>query len=109
MTRYLDFVQFFASSSVRGHGASGGQERWGKADTAKNQFLNHFRYKLTIAYEGTAYVGWQVQPHGISIQALIQKALETIFRHPLLLIGAGRTDAGVHAQGQTAHFDTQKS
>lgn len=67
------------------------------------------RYKLTLAYEGTAYVGWQVQPNGLSIQTLVQKALETILRHQIRLTGAGRTDAGVHAEGQTAHFDSPSS
>ncbi len=64
------------------------------------------RYKLTIAYDGTNYSGWQVQENSISIQFLIQKALQTALRHPLDLTGSGRTDAGVHARGQTAHFDT---
>ncbi len=64
------------------------------------------RYKLTIAYDGTNYCGWQVQENALSIQALIQKALQIAIRHPLDLTGSGRTDAGVHAQGQTAHFDT---
>lgn len=66
------------------------------------------RYKLTIAYDGTPYCGWQVQPHQkkFSVQALLQKALETVLRHPIALAGSGRTDAGVHARGQTAHFDS---
>lgn len=64
------------------------------------------RYKLTIAYDGTRYLGWQVQETGDSIQSLTQKALETALRHPIQLTGSGRTDAGVHARGQTAHFDT---
>ncbi len=64
------------------------------------------RYKLTIAYDGTHYSGWQVQENAQSIQALIQKSLETALRHPLDLTGSGRTDAGVHAKGQAAHFDT---
>jgi tRNA pseudouridine38-40 synthase len=64
------------------------------------------RYKLTIAYDGTAYSGWQVQPNGRAIQTLIQRALETVLRAPTDLTGSGRTDAGVHARGQTAHFDT---
>lgn len=67
------------------------------------------RYKLTIAYDGTHYSGWQVQENAISIQSLVQKALQTVLRHPLDLTGAGRTDAGVHALGQTAHFDTDLS
>lgn len=61
-------------------------------------------YKLIIAYDGTAYCGWQVQPNGISIQELIQKKLSQISRNNITLIGSGRTDAGVHALGQTAHF-----
>jgi tRNA pseudouridine38-40 synthase len=64
------------------------------------------RYKLTIAYDGTNYSGWQVQINAPSIQSLIQNALQTILRHPLDLTGSGRTDAGVHALGQIAHFDT---
>ncbi len=67
------------------------------------------RYKLTIAYDGTHYSGWQVQENAQSIQPLIQNALQTVLRHPLDLSGSGRTDAGVHAQGQTAHFDTPQS
>jgi tRNA pseudouridine38-40 synthase len=64
------------------------------------------RYKLTLAYDGTHYVGWQVQDNGTSIQTLVQQALITALRHPLDLTGSGRTDAGVHARGQIAHFDT---
>ncbi|MEN9654650.1 MAG: tRNA pseudouridine synthase [Chlamydiota bacterium] len=67
------------------------------------------RYKLTIAYDGTRYAGWQVQATGLAIQPQIQTALATILGHPLSLTGAGRTDAGVHALGQTAHFDTHKT
>ncbi len=64
------------------------------------------RIKLTIAYDGTNYFGWQVQRSALSIQTLVQSSLERILRHPISLTGAGRTDAGVHAEGQTAHFDT---
>lgn len=63
-----------------------------------------FNYKLLIAYDGTAYCGWQVQPNGLSIQEIIQKAIATILRCDVTLIGSGRTDAGVHALGQVAHF-----
>lgn len=66
------------------------------------------RYKLTISYDGTSYSGWQVQKNAVSIQALIQKAIEKTLQHPIRLTGSGRTDAGVHALGQTAHFDTEK-
>lgn len=62
------------------------------------------KYKLLIAYEGTSYGGWQIQPNAVSVQALIQQALSTILRKPIAIFGSGRTDAGVHASGQVAHF-----
>jgi tRNA pseudouridine38-40 synthase len=62
------------------------------------------KYLLTISYDGTNYAGWQVQPNAVSIQSLIQQALETALRKPTPLTGSGRTDSGVHALGQTAHF-----
>ena len=61
-------------------------------------------YKLLIAYDGTNYSGWQIQTNALSIQSLIEKALQTLLKHPTSVIGAGRTDAGVHAYGQVAHF-----
>lgn len=61
-------------------------------------------YKLTIAYDGTHYHGWQIQPNGTSIQEKIQDALKTALRNEVQVIGSGRTDAGVHALGQVAHF-----
>jgi len=61
-------------------------------------------FKLTIAYDGTAYCGWQIQPNGVSIQEIIQNHIQTIVRKKVTLIGSGRTDAGVHALGQVAHF-----
>jgi len=64
------------------------------------------RYLLTIAYDGTLYSGWQVQDNAQAIQPLVQQALQTVLRHKLDLTGSGRTDSGVHALGQTAHFDT---
>jgi len=86
------------------------QKLWGKADAAENQLLNHLehvRYKLTIAYDGANFSGWQTQENGTAIQPLIQNALQTVLRHKLDLTGSGRTDAGVHARGQVAHFDTE--
>jgi tRNA pseudouridine38-40 synthase len=64
------------------------------------------RYKLTIAYDGTHFGGWQIQSNAVSIQQLIEEALQTALRHPTPITGAGRTDAGVHARAQVAHFDT---
>jgi tRNA pseudouridine38-40 synthase len=66
------------------------------------------RYKLIISYDGTSYAGWQVQANALSIQAIVQTTLETILRTPTDLTGAARTDAGVHALGQTAHFDSER-
>lgn len=66
-------------------------------------------YKLLIAYDGTHYHGWQVQPNGISIQEVIEKALARVMQNKIRIIGAGRTDAGVHAYGQVAHFHTEKT
>lgn len=62
------------------------------------------KYKLTIAYDGTRFGGWQIQPNATSIQSLIQNALQTALRTPIALVGSGRTDSGVHAMGQIAHF-----
>jgi tRNA pseudouridine38-40 synthase len=62
------------------------------------------KFKLTIAYDGTQYGGWQNQPNAVSIQTLIEQSLSTILRLPTEIIGSGRTDAGVHALGQAAHF-----
>ena len=63
------------------------------------------KYKITIEYEGTNFVGWQRQENGRSIQSSIEKAIENLSGEKITLFGAGRTDAGVHAIGQTAHFD----
>ena len=61
-------------------------------------------FKLIIEYDGTHYSGWQRQPNGPSIQQTIEHAIETMTRRKITLIGSGRTDAGVHAMGQTANF-----
>lgn len=63
-------------------------------------------FKLTIEYDGTAYCGWQRQAGDATIQEAIETALAAMVNHPVTLIGAGRTDAGVHALGQVAHFKT---
>jgi tRNA pseudouridine38-40 synthase len=61
-------------------------------------------FKLTIEYDGSAYHGWQRQKSEPTLQAAIEEALARILRRPVVLVGSGRTDAGVHALGQTAHF-----
>ncbi len=65
------------------------------------------RIKLTIAYDGTRYCGWQVQPNGTSIQELIDLELSKLFKTKIKTIGASRTDAGVHALGNVASFDVE--
>ena len=67
------------------------------------------RIKLTISYDGTDFCGWQVQPNGISVQQTIQNAIEQISGERVTITGSGRTDAGVHALGQVAHFDSDSS
>ncbi len=64
-----------------------------------------FRVKLLVEYDGSNYVGWQRQNNGKSIQEEIEKSLHKIFNKKIELTVAGRTDAGVHAFGQVAHFD----
>jgi tRNA pseudouridine38-40 synthase len=64
------------------------------------------RIKLILEYCGTRYHGWQVQPNALSVQACLESALSKITNGPVRLHAAGRTDAGVHALGQVAHFDT---
>lgn len=63
--------------------------------------------KVTIEYDGTNYHGWQIQPNAITIQAAIQDALGKITKTRTQIIGAGRTDTGVHAAGQVANFHTR--
>jgi tRNA pseudouridine38-40 synthase len=65
--------------------------------------------KLLIEYDGSDFVGWQIQPNGPSIQSELEKALGEILQEPISTIVAGRTDAGVHALGQVASFKTSKS
>ena len=63
------------------------------------------RYRAVVAYDGTAYQGWQAQPSGATVQQTIEAALSTVLREPVRIVAAGRTDAGVHARGQVIAFD----
>lgn len=65
------------------------------------------RYFLHLAYNGAAYCGWQRQPNATGVQQVIEDALQTILRVPVSIVGAGRTDAGVHALCMYAHFDVE--
>jgi tRNA pseudouridine38-40 synthase len=63
------------------------------------------RYTLQLSYNGTRYFGWQRQPNEISVQEVIEKALSTVLREEIAVVGAGRTDTGVHASFFVMHFD----
>lgn len=65
------------------------------------------RVKLIIAYDGTNYCGWQVQPNGITIEEILNKHLSNLLNEEIAIIGASRTDSGVHALGNVAVFDTE--
>ena len=66
------------------------------------------KYKIDIEYDGTNFVGWQKQENGISIQSSIEEAIKKLSSENVTVYGAGRTDAGVHAKEQVAHFETSK-
>ncbi|RLE18176.1 MAG: tRNA pseudouridine(38-40) synthase TruA [Acidobacteria bacterium] len=62
--------------------------------------------KLVLEYDGTAYAGWQIQPHAQTVQGVLKRVVETVMNHPATIYGASRTDAGVHARFQVAAFRT---
>ncbi len=64
------------------------------------------KLKILIEYEGTRYYGWQLQPNQVGIQEVLESKLHKITREKIRVIGSGRTDSGVHAEGQVAHFQT---
>ena len=65
------------------------------------------RYQILIEYVGTGFIGWQIQPKGKSVQKLIQLKISKLLKEKIKLVGSGRTDAGVHAIEQSAHFDAK--
>ena len=67
------------------------------------------RYKITVSYLGTNYCGWQTQKNGTSVQSVLENAFSKLFGAKTAVTGSGRTDAGVHALGQVAHFDAETS
>ena len=67
-----------------------------------------FTYQIDLEYLGTNFCGWQFQKNGISVQEVLEKALSKFLKGKIKVIGSGRTDAGVHAKGQSAHFKTNK-
>ena len=67
-----------------------------------------FVYQIKIEYSGSDFVGWQIQKNGLSIQGILEKVLSKFLNNKIKVIGSGRTDAGVHANEQSAHFTTPK-
>ncbi|MFR0816744.1 MAG: tRNA pseudouridine(38-40) synthase TruA [Mediterraneibacter gnavus] len=67
------------------------------------------RLKLTVAYDGTNYCGWQIQPNGITVEEVLNRALRKLTGEEITIIGASRTDSGVHALGNVAVFDSETS
>ena len=67
------------------------------------------RYFIWFGYDGTQYHGWQIQPNGVTVQSELQRCLSLLLREDVDVVGAGRTDAGVHARRMAAHFDTEQS
>ncbi len=63
------------------------------------------RYFIWFSYDGTRYHGWQIQPNGITVQSELQRCLSLLLRQEVSVVGAGRTDTGVHARQMAAHFD----
>ena len=67
------------------------------------------RIKLTVAYDGTNYCGWQIQPNGITVEEVLNRAIQKLTGEEIAVIGASRTDSGVHALGNVAVFDSETS
>ena len=67
-----------------------------------------YRYQICIEYVGTNFIGWQIQKKGNSVQKFVQSVISNIVKKEVSLVGSGRTDAGVHARGQSAHFECEK-
>lgn len=65
------------------------------------------RYFLQLSYKGTKYHGWQVQPNAMSVQEVMEKTISTLLREEISVVGAGRTDTGVHASFFVLHFDSK--
>ncbi len=67
-----------------------------------------FKYQIKVEYLGTNFVGWQIQKNGLSVQEVLEKALSKFLKDKIKITGSGRTDAGVHASEQSAHFKTKR-
>ena len=65
-------------------------------------------YQIKVEYQGTNFSGWQIQKNGLAVQEVLEKALTKLLKDKIKVVGSGRTDAGVHASEQSAHFKTKK-
>lgn len=72
----------------------------------QQKYKNILRYFIELSYNGSSYHGWQIQPNAISVQEVIEKGLSMLLKETISIMGAGRTDTGVHASQMYAHFDT---
>lgn len=102
-SRYTSSAE--ASSATRTERVD--QKFSGNSDLLKNPDAKP--YKIVVAYDGTAYHGWQEQAGCVTVAGVLQAAFEKVFGHPIKVVGASRTDAGVHALGQVARFYTSRS
>lgn len=95
----------------QGHQQKGtGKNLFGTEEIEKTSVpTNLKRVKLVVAYDGTQYCGWQIQPNGVTIEAVLNKVLTKLTGEQIRVIGASRTDSGVHAMGNIAVFDTVSS
>lgn len=91
--------------SVSSSAASDAEPR-GASDAANTPESAAVRIRLDISYDGTDFIGWARQPGLRTVQGVLEESLSKVYREPIQLTVAGRTDAGVHAEGQVAHFDT---
>ncbi|MCF6335925.1 MAG: tRNA pseudouridine(38-40) synthase TruA, partial [Spirochaetales bacterium] len=68
--------------------------------------MSRRRLKIVLSYDGTKFLGWQIQRTGRTVQGVLEESLDKMHKHPVKVVAAGRTDSGVHSTGQVCHFDT---